>query len=67
MKGVWCHEVGGGRLLNVVSIKQPYPGHSRQAAVITSQTHAGAYMNRFVVVADDDLDIKLPKVRKKVS
>jgi len=56
VKGVWCHEAGGGRLFNVVSIEQSYPGHSRQAALIASQTHAGGYLNRFVVVVDEDID-----------
>jgi 4-hydroxy-3-polyprenylbenzoate decarboxylase len=56
VKGVWCHEAGGGRLFNVVSIKQAYPGHSRQAGLITSQTHAGGYLNRFVIVVDEDID-----------
>jgi len=56
VKGVWCHEAGGGRLFNIVSIKQAYAGHSRQAGLITSQTHAGGYLNRFVIVVDDDID-----------
>ncbi|HME44481.1 MAG TPA: UbiD family decarboxylase [Syntrophorhabdales bacterium] len=56
VKGVWCHESGGGRLFNVVSIKQTYPGHARQAALIASQSHAGGYLNRFVVVVDEDID-----------
>jgi UbiD family decarboxylase len=56
VKGVWCHEAGGGRLFNIVSIKQAYPGHSRQAGLITSQTHAGGYLNRFVIVVDEDID-----------
>jgi 4-hydroxy-3-polyprenylbenzoate decarboxylase len=56
VKGVWCHEAGGGRLFNVVAIKQSYPGHSRQAGFITSQTHAGGYLNRFVIVVDEDID-----------
>ena len=30
VKGVWCHPAGG-RFLTVVSIKQRYPGHARQA------------------------------------
>ena len=25
VKGVWCHEAGGGRLFNIISIKQRYP------------------------------------------
>jgi UbiD family decarboxylase len=33
-----------------------YGGHSKQAGLIASQCHAGAYANRFVVVVDDDID-----------
>ena len=54
--GVWSHEAGGGRLFNVVSIKQAYPGHSKQVGMATASCHAGAYANRFVVVVDDDID-----------
>ncbi|MBM2809856.1 MAG: UbiD family decarboxylase [Chloroflexi bacterium] len=53
---VWSHEAGGGRLFNVVSIKQMYPGHAKQVGMATSSCHAGAYANRFVVVVDDDID-----------
>ena len=56
VKGVWSHETGGSRLWLNVSIKTMYPGHSKQAGLIASQCHAGAYANRFVVVVDDDID-----------
>lgn len=56
VRGVWCHEAGGGRLLNIISIKQRYPGHAKQAAVVASQVHAGAYLGRYVIVVDDDID-----------
>ena len=39
-----------------VSIKQMYGGHAKQAGLIASQCHAGAYANRWVVVVDDDID-----------
>ena len=29
---VWCHEVGGARMLHAVSITQRYAGHAVQAA-----------------------------------
>src|SRR5262249_49264995 len=54
--GVWCHPAGG-RFLTVVSIKQRYPGHARQAGMIASQCRSGAYLGRYVVVVDDDIDI----------
>ncbi|MGH6946601.1 MAG: UbiD family decarboxylase [Kiloniellales bacterium] len=56
VKGVWTHEAGGGRLFNVISIKQAYPGHARQAAMLAANCHAGNYLGRFVVVVDEDID-----------
>ena len=56
VRGVWAHETGGGRLLVVVSIKQRFCGHARQAGYIAAQCQAAAYMNRFVIVVDDDID-----------
>jgi UbiD family decarboxylase len=56
VKGVWAHEIGGARMFNVVSIKQRYPGHARQAGHILSQCGVGAYMSRYSVVVDDDID-----------
>ncbi|MBI2849104.1 MAG: UbiD family decarboxylase [Chloroflexi bacterium] len=57
VSGVWCHEVGGGRLLVIVGIKQRYPGHAKQAASIVGFCHVGAYLGRYIVVVDDDIDI----------
>jgi UbiD family decarboxylase len=56
VKGVWAHEAGGSRMWLTISIKQEYGGHSKQAGLIASQCHAGAYANRWVVVVDDDID-----------
>jgi UbiD family decarboxylase len=56
VEGVWCHEAGGGRLFNVISIKQSYAGHARQAAMLAANVHAGNYLGRFVVVVDHDID-----------
>src|SRR6185437_12266303 len=52
----WAHEIGGARMFNVVSIKQRYAGHSRQAGHILSQCGVGAYMSRYSVVVDEDID-----------
>ena len=54
--GVWCHEAGGGRLFNIISIKQAYAGHAKQAAMLAAGVHAGNYLGRFVIVVDDDID-----------
>src|SRR5258706_466073 len=55
-RGVWSHAAGGSRLLLAGAIKQQYAGHAKQAGLIASQCHAGAYVNRFVVVVDEDID-----------
>src|SRR5262249_30061664 len=52
----WAHPAGGSRLWLTVAIKQQYAGHAKQAGLIASQCHAGAYANRFVVVVDEDID-----------
>ena len=56
VKGVWSHEAGGARLFNIISIKQMYPGHARQAGMLVTNCHAGNYLGRWVIVVDDDID-----------
>jgi UbiD family decarboxylase len=56
VKAVWAHEIGGARMFNVVAIKQRYAGHAKQAGHILSQCGVGAYMSRYSVVVDDDID-----------
>ncbi|MBM4297296.1 MAG: UbiD family decarboxylase [Deltaproteobacteria bacterium] len=57
VRGVWYHESAGVNFFVVVSIRQRYPGHARQAAYVTSQCQAaGNHLGRYVVVVDDDID-----------
>ena len=56
VRAVWAHEIGGARMFNVVSIKQRYAGHARQAGHILSQCGVGAYMSRYSIVVDEDID-----------
>jgi 4-hydroxy-3-polyprenylbenzoate decarboxylase len=56
VQGIWCHEAGAGRLFNVVSIKQLYPGHVKQTAMLAANCHSGNYAGRWVVVVDEDID-----------
>src|SRR5438067_918610 len=55
--GVWCHEVGGSRLFNAISIQQRYAGHARQVGHAAASVHTGAYLGRYTVVVDDDIDV----------
>jgi len=54
---VWCHEVGGSRMLLAVAINQRYPGHARQAGHVASMCRTGVDGNRWVIVTDDDIDV----------
>ncbi|HZN24394.1 MAG TPA: UbiD family decarboxylase [Burkholderiales bacterium] len=56
VKSVWAHEIGGARMFNVVSIRQRYAGHARQAGHILNQCGVAAYMSRYSVVVDEDID-----------
>ncbi len=55
VRGVWVSEVGVQQLI-VVSIKQRYPGHARQAGFLASQNRPAAYHGRYVIVVDEDID-----------
>ncbi|MFL6572670.1 MAG: UbiD family decarboxylase, partial [Burkholderiales bacterium] len=56
VRGVWVHEAGCARMFNVISIKQAYAGHAKQAAMLAASCQSGSYLGRFVVVVDDDVD-----------
>lgn len=55
---VWAHEAGGGRIMLAVSIDQQFAGHARQVGHLTASLPAAAYMNKFVIVVDGDVDVK---------
>jgi UbiD family decarboxylase len=56
VRGVWCHEAGYTRALNVVSISQAYLGHAQQAGLVAAQVAAGAFGGKYTIVVDDDID-----------
>jgi 4-hydroxy-3-polyprenylbenzoate decarboxylase len=55
IKGVWLAE-WGMRFFQVISVKQRYGGHARQAAHIALGAREGGYLGRFIVLVDDDID-----------
>lgn len=57
VRGVWVPTAGGAMSLIFLSVKQRYPGHAKQAAMVASQCGAGAYMGKYVIVTDEDIDI----------
>jgi UbiD family decarboxylase len=56
VRGVWCHESGGARMLTIISIKQRFAGHARMAGFVAAQIREAAYTGRYVIVVDDDID-----------
>jgi 4-hydroxy-3-polyprenylbenzoate decarboxylase len=54
IRGVACYQ---NRFFTAVSIKQRYPGHAKQAGIIAAQCHTGAYLGRYAVVVDDDINV----------
>ncbi|MBI4633140.1 MAG: UbiD family decarboxylase [Deltaproteobacteria bacterium] len=57
IKSVWAHEVGSSRLLLAIAINQRYGGHATQVGHVASQCHVGAYLGKYVIVVDDDIDV----------
>jgi 4-hydroxy-3-polyprenylbenzoate decarboxylase len=56
VRGLWMHPAGGSGLISIISIKQRYPGHAKQAALTVMSGRAGGQQGRFVIVVDDDID-----------
>lgn len=54
IQGVMCYQ---NRFITVVSIRQRYSGHAKQAAMLAMQCHAGAYLGRYTIVVDEDIDV----------
>jgi 4-hydroxy-3-polyprenylbenzoate decarboxylase len=55
--GVWKMAGGGSRFIDVISIKQLFPGHAKMAGMVAAGAGASAYMTRMIVIVDDDIDI----------
>jgi 4-hydroxy-3-polyprenylbenzoate decarboxylase len=55
IRGVWYAE-WGIRFFAVISVRQRYGGHARQAAHVALGAREGAYLGRFIVLVDEDID-----------
>lgn len=56
IKGVWNMRSGASHFLNVISIEQKYAGHAKQVAMAAMSGREGAFIGRFVIVVDEDID-----------
>jgi 4-hydroxy-3-polyprenylbenzoate decarboxylase len=55
-RGIKSVAVYMARFLQVISIKNSYAGHARQIGHLATQCHAGAFMGRFTIVVDEEID-----------
>lgn len=57
VEGVYCPPAAhGGYGMTVVSIDQQQPGHARQVAGLAAELPTSGYINKYIVVVDDDVD-----------
>ncbi|MGV7187005.1 UbiD family decarboxylase [Xanthomonas axonopodis] len=57
IKGVYCPPAAAGAFgMIVISIEQRYAGHSAQALALAAQVPAGAYITKWIIVVDEDVD-----------
>lgn len=55
IKGVWLNPAGLD-LFMVISLKQRYAGHARQAALLATANRLTGSLGRYVIVVDEDID-----------
>jgi 4-hydroxy-3-polyprenylbenzoate decarboxylase len=56
VKGVWMMEEASMHAMPVISIKQMYAGHAKQAGLIAAGCGATGFLSRIIVVVDEDID-----------
>lgn len=56
IRGVYMIHAAPTSMFTVISIKQRYPGHARQAGAAAIACRGGAYMGRYYVIVDEDID-----------
>ena len=56
VRGVWQVEETGLLSMIVISLKQHYAGHAKQASMVAAGSNATASGLRYIIVVDDDID-----------
>ncbi|MCF5745654.1 MULTISPECIES: UbiD family decarboxylase [Pseudomonas syringae group] len=57
IKGVYCPPAAAGAFgMIVISLEQKYAGHAAQALALASQVPGGAYISKWIVAVDEDVD-----------
>ncbi|KTT49679.1 UbiD-type (de) carboxylyase-like protein [Pseudomonas oryzihabitans] len=57
IQGVYCPPAAAGAFgMIVISLEQKYAGHAAQALALASQVPGGAYITKWIVAVDEDVD-----------
>jgi 4-hydroxy-3-polyprenylbenzoate decarboxylase len=56
VKGVWMMEEASMHAMPIISLKQQYGGHAKQAALIAAGCGVTGWASRIILVVDDDID-----------
>lgn len=57
IKGVYCPPAAAGAFgMIVISLEQKYAGHAAQALALAGQVPGGAYITKWIVAVDEDVD-----------
>ncbi|MBI4331022.1 MAG: UbiD family decarboxylase [Chloroflexi bacterium] len=56
IRGVWHYKEAGPRCMVVISVEQKYGGHAKRVALAAAGSSAAAYMWRWIIVVDEDVD-----------
>ena len=56
IRGIHFHEAAAGLMFNIISLKQRYAGHARQAARMLTQSTGNLYMGCYTIVVDEDIN-----------
>lgn len=56
VKGVWSIEDAAFRSITVISLKQMYGGHAKQAALLALGSNANMRTSRYIMIVDEDID-----------
>lgn len=56
VRGVWMIEEAAVHSIPVISLKQMYPGHAKQAALVAAGSSTAGRDVRYIIVVDDDVD-----------
>jgi len=56
VKGVWMMEEASLHAMPIISLKQQYGGHAKQAALIAAGCGVTGWASRIILVVDDDID-----------